>query len=274
MTQISEAVETYLFAVSALSQHTLLSYRDKLKVFQAFCEERGVTLETLSPKVFKEFLEHIAQRINPQTKEQISGHTLSSYGRVIKVFLSWVSTYEDYIGAVKPGTLKAMRVPKLEKKLKPTFTQEEIHRLYEACKQESTKYLIDRDQAILSTLLDSGVRASELCTLKVGDVHLELEDSFITVHGKGNKWREVGLGKQARLDIHRFLRNHRKGAKPEESVFLNRMRKPFTRNGLDQMLYRLKEWAGVEKEGVRICSGTHSLRCTWITGEISMIFVI
>jgi len=38
------------------------------------------------------------------------------------------------------------------------------------------------------------------------------------------------------------------------------MRHPFTRNGLDQMLYRLKEWAGIEKEG-----GAHLWRHTFAT---------
>lgn len=38
------------------------------------------------------------------------------------------------------------------------------------------------------------------------------------------------------------------------------MRKPFTRNGLDQMLYRLKEWAGIEKEG-----GAHVFRHSYAT---------
>lgn len=179
---------------------------------------------------------------------------------MIKVFLAWVSTYEDYTGAVKASTLKAMRVPKLEKKVKPTYTYEEVRRLYEACSKEPTRYLIDRERAIVSLLLDSGIRATELCTLRVGDIHLEVEDSYIKVLGKGQKEREVEVGKQARMDLHRYMRNHRRGAKPDEHVFLNRMRKAFTRNGLDQMLYRLKEWAGIEKDG-----GAHMFRHTFAT---------
>ena len=260
MTPVRDAIETYLFAVSSLSGHTLISYRDKLSVFQEFCEANDVGLEQISPKVFREFIEHVSKRINPQTGAAISGHTISSYGRVIKVFLAWASTYEDYLGAVKPGQLKAMRVPKLEKKVKPTYTPEEIHKIYEATKNESTRYLIDRDRAIVTMLTDSGVRASELCTLKVGDVHLDADDCFVKVLGKGQKEREVGLGKQARLDLHRYLTRHRRRAQPDEFVFLSRLRKPFTRNGLDQMLYRLKEWAGIEKDG-----GAHMFRHTYAT---------
>lgn len=258
MTPISEAVETYLFAVSSLSAHTLISYRDKLNVFLEFTGEKH--LEEITPKLFSEFIKHVSHRLNPRTGEEIAGHTISSYGRVIKIFLSWCSTYEDYLGSIKPGQLKAMRVPKLEKKIKPTYTPGEVMKIYEACKNEATRYLIDRDRAIITVLGDSGIRATELCTLKIGDVHLDPEDSYVKVLGKGSKEREVGLGKQARLDLHRYLTRHRRGAKPDEYVFLNRMRKSFTRNGLDQMLYRLKEWAGIKKPG-----GAHMFRHTFAT---------
>lgn len=263
MTPVSEAIETYLYSVASLSGNTFVSYRDKLRVFQQFCESGDISLEQITPKVFRAFLDHISERMNPQTGVPVSGFTISSYARVIKVFLTWVSTYEDYLGAIRPGTLKAMRVPSLEKKFKPTFTVREVHALYEACKRERTKYLIDRDRSIVTLLLDTGIRASELCSLKIGDVHLSPEDSYIRVHGKGDKWREVGLGKQARIDLNRYLKAHRKGAAPESLVFLNRMRKPLTRNGLDQILYRLKEWAGIKTRG-----GVHMFRHTFATQYI------
>jgi hypothetical protein len=55
-----------------------------------------------------------------------------------------------------------MRVPKLEKKVKPTFTPNEIKSLYDACKNELTKYLIDRDRAILSfTIISNQAHSTE-----------------------------------------------------------------------------------------------------------------
>lgn len=260
MTSVSEAIETYLFATASLSQNTLISYRDKLAVFQTFCEANDISLGQITPKVFRGFLDHVATRVNPQTGRAIGVQTLASYGRVLKVFLTWVSTYEDYLGAVKPGSLKAMRVPRLEKKVKPIYTPDEIRKLYEATRQEHTRFLVDRDKAIITMLTDSGVRASELCALRIGDVHLDIEDTYVKVMGKGNKEREVGLGRQARLDLHRYLTRHRKRALPTEPVFLSRLRTPLTRNGLDQMLYRLKEWAGIKKEG-----GAHMFRHTYAT---------
>jgi len=179
---------------------------------------------------------------------------------VIKVFLHWVSGYEEYAGCIKPSTLRSLAVPKLEQHTKPTLTADEINRLYEACKKEYTTQLVVRDIAILSVLLDIGVRASELCSLTLKNVHLHPQDSYIMVFGKGRKEREIGLGTKARLDLHRYIRQYRKHGKPDEAVFLSRYNIPLTRNGLDQILYRLKDWANVKIEG-----GAHLFRHTFAT---------
>jgi len=264
MSQLTEAIDTYMYVIAGLSEHTQISYRDKLAVFSEFCSAHTLDLTDITPKVFRTFITFVSSRANPRTGGTIRGHTISSYGRVIKVFLRWVSTYEEYAGCIKPSTLRSLAVPKLEELTKPILTLDEIHRLYEACQQECTKQLATRDTAILSLLLDTGVRASELCGLTLVNVHLDQRDSYILVYGKGKKEREIGLGTRARLDIHRYIRQYRKYAKPEEVVVLGRSGEPLTRNGLDQILYRLKDWASVTTEG-----GAHLFRHTYATLYLS-----
>src|SRR5690242_9304174 len=114
MSQLTDAIETYQYVISGLSEHTQISYRDKLAVFATFCSEHSIDLADITPKVFKEFITCVSKRVNPQTGEAIRGHTITSYGRVIKVFLRWVSSYEEYAGCIKPSTLRSLAVPKLE----------------------------------------------------------------------------------------------------------------------------------------------------------------
>jgi integrase/recombinase XerD len=262
MTPIDEVIETYMFAVvSGLSEHSVLSYGDKLKVFSDFCA--GIGLEGVSPKVFSEFLQEVGKRVNPRTGVQISDKTVSGYAVAVKVFLNWTCSYEDYAGIVRPGTLKAMRLPKVDKKVKPIYDSSEAKKIYEATRLGATKFIIERDRAIISLLLDTGARSTELCTLKIEDVHLDLEDSYIKVLGKGGKEREVGLGKQSRLDLHRYTRNHRRGAKPGECVFRARTGANLNRFSLDQILYRILEVGGVEKKG-----GAHTFRHTFATAYL------
>jgi len=260
MSDLIDAIEIYQYVISGLSEHTQLSYLDKLKVFEQFCSDNNIDLAGITPKVFKQFITFVSERISPRTGEQIRGHTISSYGRVIKVFLGWAASYEDFSGCIKPSTLRTLAVPKLPEQTKIILSRDEIARLYEACKRASLKTLVTRDTAILSVLLDTGVRASELCGLTVSNVHLDPQDSYILVYGKGKKEREIGLGAKARLDLHKYLRLHRKGAKPDDPVFLSRYAEPLTRNGLDQLLYRLKETGHVAKPG-----GAHLFRHTFAT---------
>jgi site-specific recombinase XerD len=73
-----------------------------------------------------------------------------------------------------------------------------------------------RDTTILAVLLDTGVRADELCTLTIGNVSLARniqEDSYITVMGKGRKQREIPLGDKSRRALNRYMCEFRKDAK-------------------------------------------------------------
>jgi integrase/recombinase XerD len=118
--------------------------------------------------------------------------------------------------------------------------------MFAACEREYTPELVMRDKAILSLLLDTGIRANELCSLTLDNVHLDTKDCYLMVSGKGFEQCEVGLGKQARTILHKYIRRYRKAPTSENHVFLTRSYQPMTVNGLDQMLYRLAKWAHVE----------------------------
>lgn len=258
MTPVSEAVETYLYSVAALSGQTLRLYRRALHMFQDFCESQGLSLEQVTPKVFRAFAEALSLRISPRSKLPLESKTIQLYTRAVKIFISWVTEYDDYLGCVKPGSLRAMRVPRCEKKIMSVLDYEEIKLLYDACKKNERRYIIDRDKAILSVLLDSGLRASELCTLKLKDVHLQ--EMRIKVSGKGRKQREIPIGVKTRLDLHTFISRHRRGVRPDEYVFLSYKRNPLSQTTLDEIIERLKLLAGIEKEG-----GSHMFRRTYAT---------
>ncbi|WP_040444212.1 tyrosine-type recombinase/integrase [Ktedonobacter racemifer] len=115
-----------------------------------------------------------------------------------------------------------------------------------------------RNIAILSLLLDTGVRASELCTLTLENVVITRDDAYIRVMGKGRKEREIGLGKQARIQIQKYIRLYRKGAEEKEVVFISQRQQPLTINGLDQLLYRLRDHAKLS-----VSAGAHKFRHTF-----------
>ena len=111
----------------------------------------------------------------------------------------------------------------------------------------------------------TGIRAAELCGLTRECTFLRLDDSYLKVHGKGDKWREVPLGKDARTALYRYMTRYRKADSEEQHIFVNRNGRPLTTNGLDQMLARLAQWARIT--GVR-CSA-HTFRHTFAVNYLA-----
>jgi integrase-like protein len=66
-----------------------------------------------------------------------------------------------------------------------------------------------RDTALLYLLLDTGCRATEICTLELQDITFAPDMTWLLVHGKGRKQREVSLGKKARLALSRYINRER-----------------------------------------------------------------
>lgn len=130
-----------------------------------------------------------------------------------------------------------------------TVSAEAIEKLIAACSNLS-------EEAILTLLAHTGLRASELCALKVEDI--DMPNRILTVKlGKGNKTRRVGLNEAAHKVLGRYL-EEREAGKATESLFLNLVGKPMDKNGLYQRLERIGKLAGVKVS-------PHSLRRAFVT---------
>lgn len=238
-----EALEVYEVTVSNLSADTKAWYHSKLEIFANWCKDQGIDLPDITPKTIITFLEYLQTRINPRSKKLITTDTLHGYIKVIRQFLTWCSDDEDYGQYVVKKTVRRIALPKVEQKIIETFTTAEITAFFDAADKSN---MPKRDRAILSLLLDTGIRASELCTLTIENVHISREDAYIKVMGKGRKEREVSLGSKLRISLLRYLRADRKNANPGDVVFLTQRDEPMNRNTLNQLLYRLRDDAKVK----------------------------
>ena len=257
--QVKDAVEEYRYAISRHSEQTQSWYLSKLKAFALWCEIEVLVLEKIKPSDIGRYIDVLRKQINPRTQKPLTSYTLNGYARTIKTFLNWCSKEEGIEDLVSSRLPKRIAMPKIDHKVIEIFTEDQLKALFVACEREYTPILTARDKAILSVLLDTGIRISELCGLTLDCTHLDAQDGYLKVMGKGRKEREVGLGKLARTALYRYITRYRKAPKDEQHVFLSRFNKPLTVNGLDQVLYRLAEWARIN--GVR-CSA-HTFRHTY-----------
>lgn len=106
----------------------------------------------------------------------------------------------------------------------------------------------NRDRAILLTLLDTGLRATELCDLQISDYELKQGRLHIR-HGKGDKPRYVYAGDVTRKAIWRYLAD-RPAAQPADPLFATANNRHMDRNALRHMIQNCAERAGVTEATV------------------------
>jgi len=101
----------------------------------------------------------------------------------------------------------------------------------------------DRDRAIVLTLLDSGLRAAELCALIIGDYDAK-RGRLLVQHGKGDKARYVVVGQRTQKAMWRYL-SQRPDASVKGALFATRTGAHIDRTMLRQLLARMGNRAGV-----------------------------
>ena len=97
----------------------------------------------------------------------LSGHTINGYLRALQALWSWLGR-EDFIN---DNPFSRLKIPKAPKKIIPVFNDEQLHQFFATIDTTSTTGW--RDYAIILTLLDTGLRCSELTNLKFTDVNLD-----------------------------------------------------------------------------------------------------
>lgn len=107
-----------------------------------------------------------------------------------------------------------------------------------------------RDRVIILMLLDTGLRASELCALKVGDVDIKTGRVEVK-HGrtggaKGGKGRTVFIGKSTRRALWLYLAEREDGDQADESLFLGKFHRPLNKTALRHLLVSLGKKANVK----------------------------
>lgn len=240
-------LEDYLLECSVtLSPHAMRWYRQKLETFAAWLGE-----QPLSNGVVNSFLRHLQTEVRGRTGDPLSSYTVHGYAQVIKSYVRWCAE-NGYLERA-PRVL----MPRVDEKVIEVFRTDQIKKLLAATASEETPALAHRDRALLLFLLDTGVRASEACGLTTDRLHLP--EGYAVVVGKGRKEREVAFGQQTRIQLVRYLNRYRRGECAE--VFTGKRGHPLTGSGIDQIIYRLAEWAGVDDGSVR-CSA-HTFRHTF-----------
>lgn len=201
---------------------TLRWHRSCLKRFTEWCDAQSLTdPDALTPHLVRTFIVTLQQsNLNPTS--------VATYVRSLRAFLGFLFTEE----LMEKNIAAKVKEPKTPRTIKRPLEDAELKGIINAC-------LTTRDKAIVTLLFDTGIRASELCTLTRNKVLLD--QRLIIVMGKGQKMRAVPFSVGTSIHLRKYLLEH-----DHEYVFLGRSGNPLTPNGLLQMMKRLAKRADIE----------------------------
>ncbi len=172
-------IELYLLRceVEGKSPNTVRAYGETLARFVRIGEREGFPKEParITPAHLYAYL------------GRFTGHSLETrhrYFRPVRCFFNWLVA-AGYLEETPFRTLRNVRSP--QRIVRP-FAAEEVARLLACC--DSGTPVGARDRAILLTLLDTGLRCTELVLLDLDDADLEA-GRLRVLHGKGNKQRGI-----------------------------------------------------------------------------------
>lgn len=207
-----------------LSPHTLSNYNRDLSRFFEFANEQGV------PGWSNVSVAHVRQFAAQVHRQGLSGRSIQRLLSSLRSFYRFLSKE----GVVTQNPADAVQAPKTQRKLPKTLDVDQIDRLMDI---PVTDAVSARDAAMLELIYSSGLRISELVSL---DMHsLDLADHSLRVTGKGNKQRELPIGRKALLAIDLWLgKRHELADLAENALFVsNRGTRVSVRNVQQRMEY-------------------------------------
>ena len=226
---LSLAVEGWLLTCSArsFSPNTIDGYTRTLKKFAAFLQE-DLPIRSITTKHIQGFL--IAQPVSNTSKHDYY------------VGLSSLWTWALKEGLVDSHQVRDLIAPKIDTRQVEPFSENDIKLLIHEVSGPSPYKL--RLRAAMLLLLDTGLRASEICSLTIGDLHLK--EGYAIVMGKGNKERRVEFGPRTGQAVWRYIAS--RGALQSHDRFLiSRTGKRLDRDELSKRLHAMGLKAGVAK---------------------------
>jgi integrase/recombinase XerD len=244
----------------SLSPNTLKTYDYYVKVWIAHSGDKE--LDQFTTADVREFLAWLRTEYKPTrfngNETPLSPKSLRNVWIALCSFWTWANKEFDL-----PSPMKNIPAPRFEFPPIEPYTKEQIEKILKAaeyCREANTdrrktfqmrRATARRDRAIILCLLDTGLRANELCSLLVGDFdintgRLQVKHG-ITGGAKGGKGRSVYLGKTGRNALWRYLAKREDGEDPKTPLFCDRLSRPLKKDQLRKLLHFIGERAGVKR---------------------------
>lgn len=213
------------------STQTVKTYGDGVRRFIAWCTQNDIApdLDRRTVNAFVSGLLDAGAEAATARSRQLS----------LRRFSAWL--HEE--GEIPEDRLANLKPPKLDSKIVPELSEEQLKALIKACK--GNEFWERRDEAIIRLMIETGARAGEVISMQLDDVDLRAGMAVIR-RGKGGKGRSVPVGPQTCRAIDRYLRARRAHRLAETAdLWLGDRGKTLGYHGLYDSLARRATIAGI-----------------------------
>lgn len=226
-------------SLDRLSNETLKNYKYVLIKFSNYFHKPLVSISTMDIRIYLE-----------QIGNNLKSGSLNTVIYILKTFFSWC-VEEDYLVKNPMNKIHTTKVPK---RIRTAMTDEQSVLLQEGC----TKI---REKAVLTLLLSTGIRVSEIIKLNKSDINWT--DLCFYIIGKGNKQRKVYFDARAKVALKEYLESRKDS---EEALFVG-VKSPHKRVGQRTIQIEIKKILSKSKLDINVYP--HLCRHTFGTSKIN-----
>ena len=253
-TDIDDFIASLRFERS-MAENTCAAYGRDLRFFAEFLGKRGVSESADVTRA------EIDAYLGEEREEGKKSTTRARRMAAIRMWLKFLKE-RRYI---RKNPAELIDAPKKAKALPKVLSEEETFMMLDAVSGKDPREL--RDRAMLEVMYGCGLRVSELCALSTDDIIADGE--LLRVLGKGSKERVVPIGKAAGRALTDYFASARdvftKSDPSVTTVFVTRLRKPFTRQAVFKMIKERAAAVGIDPKRIsphvlRHCFASHMLQ--------------
>jgi integrase/recombinase XerD len=202
----------YLRVERGAAKNTVLAYTRDLRRLLAFLETRGHTLGCATREDVRAFLTTLIDA-------KLSGSGIARRFATVRVFYRFLR----YAGKIPANPTRGIRAPRFRLRLIQSVPDTDVAKLLDYLAKQPESPIVFRDRAMIQTLYDSGLRVSELLSLRLID--LDFSQAALRVIGKGDKQRLAMMSPPQAVALKAYLERGRPvlmGNRPEHGiVFVN-----------------------------------------------------
>jgi len=199
--------------------------------------------------------------------------SLSSNAGITKARkLSTIKSFFNYLAqadAIESNPATHVIAPKIPQREASYLNGEEYQRLMQTVRDVATPYFWQRDLAIVTIFLHTGIRLSELVSLTLDS--FDLSERKIVIHGKGDKERTIPLNDEVALVIEKYLT--KRPSVSNNSLFVSKLGTGLSGRSVYHLIKRYLEKAGIKKEKLGVHSLRHSFGASLLNKKVNLVVI-